>query len=129
MSKIIPVTTVTKRAVIARLLKPEILREPGAWPREMKIMNELASIYQSDSFWKRSELDFSLNSLAYFKTPNGAEALSNLWTVFHFCYPDIALDNKALLSDNGPDGKVCTPSLELPSHQPDTVAKFLSKSS
>lgn len=123
MSFSTPVTTATKRAAITRLVKPESLREPGAWPREMKLLNDLIVIYPSDSFWACSELGFTLNSLAYFRTPEGSETVSNLWTVFHWTYPEI--DTQTLPSDTE-QGATPPPSEASTPRRPITIAGFLS---
>jgi hypothetical protein len=48
---------------------------PIIWQREIKIAKKLLSEYPSMSFWRGVKIDFKLNSLAWFFSPNGKKIL------------------------------------------------------
>ena len=45
------------------------------WAREVKIANQLIRTYSEVSFWLNYDLDFEINSLAYFRTEAGRDKL------------------------------------------------------
>ncbi len=116
-----PVSTPTKRTAIQRYLKPEVLKQKGAWPREMKLINDLTAIYPDETFWVKHTLDFSLNSLAWFKTADGAATLKADYATFH-----LVLDTPApVVYNEGTPGEVSAP-LALPPVKPRTISDLLS---
>lgn len=52
------------------------------WSREVKIVKQLMEIYPEEEFWKTLAADFKLNSMAYFKTPDGERLLSLKYKLF-----------------------------------------------
>lgn len=58
-----------KKDFIARMVK-----SPN-WGREMKILNSLVEECPEPNFWNTLSLDFTLNSLAFFKTDKGSDLL------------------------------------------------------
>jgi hypothetical protein len=81
------------QTVIKNLLKPE----NTLYPRELKVFYELFDGYPNKDFWISVDLDFKLNSLAFFNTDKGIEMLEDQWKVFNFVpfeeKPEIKLDN------------------------------------
>lgn len=117
-----------KREAIKRLLKPERLKEKGAWPRELAILNKLYPSYPDPAFWiQASIIDFEgLNSLAWLLSGRGAECLAAAWAVYRFEYPSSPETPPAPATpvDTTPP----TPYHVSPS-RPVTTAEFLSSGS
>lgn len=55
-----------------KLIVQKFCKQPVSWGREMKLCKEIATLYP---FLDEVELDFKLNSLAWFKTPKGKAVL------------------------------------------------------
>lgn len=75
------------QAILEFLLKPDQLKVPGAWPREMKLLKQLYPLYPDEQFWLKIDFTFMLNSLAYFKTGEGAIALKRQWGLYRMTHP------------------------------------------
>ena len=56
--------------------------QPTFWGREIKIVKQLMEIYPEEEFWKTLGADFKLNSMAFFKTPDGEKLLSLKYKMF-----------------------------------------------
>ncbi len=81
-----------KQLAIERFVKPEILAQGGkVWPREMKILNALIKTYPDAEFWDSAELNFKLNSLAWF-VGEGSVELQKLWRLYKFYKNQSSLD-------------------------------------
>lgn len=109
-----------KRSAIKRLVKEETLRVPGSWAAQMKIANELVALYPDLSFWSRSDNGFQVNSLAYFKTEEGASHLKSQYAVFHFVYAPLKPDPVEVDASE----QVQSAPIRLPKSQPRTVAEY-----
>lgn len=57
-------------------------RNPSFWAREVKIVKQLMELYPEEDFWKTLSADFKLNSMAFFKTPDGEKLLSLKYQLF-----------------------------------------------
>lgn len=71
--------------IVRALLKPEQFAAKGAKARELKIMREVTkggTIYGAYDFWINLGLGFSLNSCAWFKTPDGSATLERAWRLW-----------------------------------------------
>lgn len=72
--------------VINYFIKEENLKQnqrlPSFWAREVKIVKQLMEIYPEEEFWKTLGADFKLNSMAFFKTPDGEKLLSLKYKMF-----------------------------------------------
>jgi hypothetical protein len=66
-------------SILARLLKPEALRQPGVWGRELKILSKLRKSYPDEVFWLNLRPHEKLESLSYLLTENGQAALREFW--------------------------------------------------
>lgn len=121
-------TTITlgvKKAAIFRFLKPEVAKDHKVYGREMKLITELTALYPDPDFWMKAELTFKLNSLAWFKSPEGAAALKSLYQVFHLHLPpSIEVDKQDKSCYDSTSGN---PPLApvLPKPQSTAVANFL----
>lgn len=120
-------TTITlgvKKAAIFRFLKPEVAKDHKVYGREMKLITELTALYPDPDFWMKAELTFKLNSLAWFKSPEGAAALKSLYQVFHLHLPPSIEVDKEPQSNYNPN----TPTAPAPVLSPSkstTVSDFL----
>jgi hypothetical protein len=54
------------------------------WPREMKIVKTLFSIFPNDQFWETLDLGFKLNSLCWFLSDDGRVRLNKEYKKFNF---------------------------------------------
>lgn len=77
------------KSAISRIVKPP---DQGFrtkfWPREMKIAKILFEKYPDEEFWSNFNLDFKLNSLAWFNTKDGILTLENKYKQFHYKPPE-----------------------------------------
>lgn len=75
-----------KRELIGNLVvvSRDDYKNPVFWSREMKLINELLSIYPNPKFLQSINLGFKLNSLAWFKMKDGKERIRRLWNVFNY---------------------------------------------
>ena len=114
------VTLATKKDTIKRFVKAEVLAVKGMWAREMKLMNQLSPDYNDDIFWRKYNLEFQLNSLAWFKMPDGKARLDTDWTTYHF---NFVVDKPAQTDDNS----MMQPSLplDLPAPRPKSISELL----
>ena len=64
--------TKIKKGFIERVLKKHEI----VWPRELKIMNQLAANYPNLDFWSVFKITFYIPSLAWFLTEKGKEYLA-----------------------------------------------------
>ena len=71
-----------RKPTIQQLLIENFLRDPkAAWrdnrkkAEQLKLATQLSKLYNRN-FWEKLYLPFKLNSLAWFKTPNGKDLLS-----------------------------------------------------
>ena len=69
------------RSILARLLKPEALRQQGVWGRELKVLSRLRKSYPDESFWLNLRPHEKLDSLLYLTTDSGQSALREFWAV------------------------------------------------
>jgi hypothetical protein len=72
-------------SIINRLIKTEILEsKPDGkfWAREVKILKSLYSFYPNNQFWESVNLSFKLNSLAWFRTPDGQKNIREQFFIF-----------------------------------------------
>lgn len=79
------ITHLQRKPIIRRHVFEEILKaDKTTWGKELKILKQLTDggRYGDFSFWMDMGLGFQLNSLAWFKTPEGAATLEKLWR-FH----------------------------------------------
>lgn len=116
-----------KQGAIARFVKPESLKEKGAWPREMKVLNDLMTRYPDLDFWTRHEPDFLLNSLAWFKSADGAAHLDRVYAVFHYD-PTPNIVDEPTESDYNMDNihdSVVVPPAPVVAQRPRTIAQFI----
>jgi hypothetical protein len=66
-----------KQECITRLVK-----KPINWPREMKLIVSLHKECPEPAFWTNLTLGFEINSLAFFKTEDGANVLRSKYLEF-----------------------------------------------
>ena len=67
------------RSILARLLKPGVLNQPGAWGRELKFLSRLRKEYPDESFWLNLRPHEKLDTLLYLTTDLGKAALKEFW--------------------------------------------------
>ena len=88
----------------------------GKWSKEIKIAKKLFNSYPDARFWNQLELEFKLNSLAWFLTKDGLKFLYKQQSLFRLALPEkkeYTLGDKIL----GPKGK--TP------RKPKTIIDFI----
>ena len=109
-----------KIKIIKSLLKPEITSVKNAtiWPREIKLINQLFGFYPNDEFWDYVGMNFSLNSLAWFKTDDGEKELKRMW--YAYTMRDSVKAQEILQEKVGEDFK------ETP-QSPKNLAEFLNE--
>lgn len=124
-------------AILARYIKPEVFeRFKGPdWAREISTWHGLWKTYPELHFWQHHELPFgaqSLNSMLWFRTPEGAEQLASDWLLFYFDFPVTPEPEPgAVPTDSSPvlDVDTASPSdyryAGPPPVRPRTVAEFL----
>lgn len=83
-----------KQQLITRLAKPEAMLLRGAWPREMKLVNQLLARYPDQRFWLSFDPGYTLNSFAHFKSERGAAELQQAYNLHLFALAQIALDSQ-----------------------------------
>jgi hypothetical protein len=85
----------TKLDVIKRLVKEEILTGPNKgvmWGREVKNLNHLLAKYPDEAFWTGLNPGYTMHSLAFFKTPRGADELETAWRYYKLTSSQNQLD-------------------------------------
>jgi hypothetical protein len=97
----------------------------GYWAREMKLLRDILAggHYADAGFWMTLGLGFQLNSLAWFKTPEGAAELEKHWRLYQFTKvqeqqqrearekAEAAAAARAFLSDENDESQDATPAL------------------
>ena len=74
-------TSLNKREFVLKFVKDS---SSLVWPREMKIVNTIISIFPDDMFWRSLELKFKLNSLCWFLSDDGRKFLNAEYKKFKF---------------------------------------------
>jgi hypothetical protein len=59
-----------------------------SWPREMKIVKTLFSIFPDQAFWEGLTLNFKLNSLCWLLSDDGRKLLNTEYKRFNFKPPE-----------------------------------------
>ena len=73
---------------VERYLKePKSLKVPG-WRREVAIAKKLFDKFKDDNFFTSLQLDFKLNSLAWFLTKDGLDFLYKQQRLFRLALPE-----------------------------------------
>lgn len=83
--------------LIEKFIKNTKVLKPKDWARETKIAKKLYDKFDNEIFWKRSFLDFKLNSLAWLLSKDGLEYLSKEYLILKVKLPqqkEIKLENK-----------------------------------
>ena len=101
--------SINKRDFIKSLVK-----DPAkiVWPREMKIVKTLFTIFPNDSFWSTIQMRFKLNSLCWFLSDDGRKFLNTEYKKYNLELPqpveytsqnnpNIKFDNDLNSCDNG----------------------------
>lgn len=107
------------QTAIEFLVKPDSLKQKGAWGREMKTLKQLFPLYPEAAFWTSIDFTFMLNSLLYFKSAEGAQELKRQWGLYQLTrprevaprkVPDFALDSETnpstLVEESTPPARV-----------------------
>jgi len=92
-------TTPNKRTFVKRLLKDSTNIN---WPKEMKIVKTLFSIFPNELFWNSLDLGFKLNSLCWLLSDDGRKLLNREYKKFNFLIPqkNLYLPDKDLEQDS-----------------------------
>jgi hypothetical protein len=80
-AQIVQNTSLNKREFVLKFVKDS---SSLVWPREMKIVNTIISIFPDDTFWRSLELKFKLNSLCWFLSDDGRKFLNAEYKKFKF---------------------------------------------
>ena len=70
------------QSIIDNTIKPEVLKDKLTYPREYKILQKLLKKYPDKRIWKN--IDFKLNSLAFFLTSKGKEEIEKILNKLNF---------------------------------------------
>lgn len=107
------------KLMIKNLLKPEVIKKE-IYPRELCIAKKLLSEYPDVEFWKRFNLWFKLNSLAYL-IGDGKKELKRRYAEFNFEIPITKTYNEVnvFAEKNGKD--------YIEAQKPKTLKDFLKK--
>lgn len=79
-------TSLNKKSFVKKFLKNT---NDISWPREMKIVKTLFTIFPNDLFWNSLELKFKLNSLCWLLSDDGRKFLNTEYKKFELRIPDI----------------------------------------
>lgn len=72
----------TKIKIVEKFIKPENLSgEKNIWGRELKMLNKFIKSYPDEAFWNQVNLNFKLNSFAWF-VKEGAGKLEEEWRLY-----------------------------------------------
>jgi hypothetical protein len=77
-------TSLSKKSFVKKFLKNT---ENISWPREMKIVKTLFTIFPNELFWNSLELKFKLNSLCWLLSDDGRKFLNKEYKKFEFKMP------------------------------------------
>ena len=66
----------------SKISEIQFLGDKTFWPREIKILKSLMSLYPEEDFWYSMAMDFKLNSMAFFKTPDGSKTISQRYGLY-----------------------------------------------
>jgi hypothetical protein len=84
-AKIASNTSLSKKSFVKKFLKST---SNISWPREMKIVKTLFTIFPNELFWNSLELKFKLNSLCWLLSDDGRKFLNIEYKKFEFKMPD-----------------------------------------
>ena len=95
-------------SLIEKFIKNTNVLKPKDWARETKIAKKLYEKFNNEKFWKRSFLDFKLNSLAWFLSKDGLTYLNKEYLILKLRLPKqkkIKLGNKIYGTEKTVDKK------------------------
>jgi len=73
--------------LVKKFIKDPNKLQPKDWARETKIAKKLYQIFEKENFWKKSFLEFKLNSLAWFLSKDGLSFLKNQFLLLKIRLP------------------------------------------
>lgn len=76
---------VNKRDFVKRFLKDNA---KVVWPREMKVVKTLFTIFPDEIFWNSLDLKFKLNSLCWLLSDDGRKLLNQEYKKFNLELPE-----------------------------------------
>jgi hypothetical protein len=79
-----PSTNLNKKDFVKKLLKDN---SHIIWPREMKIVKSLLTIFPDEIFWNSLDLGFKLNSLCWLLSDDGRKLLNKEYKKFKLNLP------------------------------------------
>jgi len=83
--KSVPSTNLNKKDFVKKLLKDNA---HVIWPREMKIVKSLLTIFPDEFFWGSLDLGFKLNSLCWLLSDDGRKLLNKEYKKFKLELPE-----------------------------------------
>lgn len=83
--KSVPSTNLNKKDFVKKLLKDNV---NIIWPREMKIVKSLLTIFPDEFFWDSLDLGFKLNSLCWLLSDDGRKLLNKEYKKFKLELPE-----------------------------------------
>jgi len=83
--KTAPFTNLNKKDFVKKLLKDNT---HIIWPREMKIVKSLITIFPDEVFWNTLDLGFKLNSLCWLLSDDGRKLLNKEYKKFKLNLPE-----------------------------------------
>ena len=78
-------TSLNKKDFVKKLLKDNV---NIIWPREMKIVKSLLTIFPDEIFWNSLDLGFKLNSLCWLLSDDGRKLLNKEYKKFKLNLPE-----------------------------------------
>lgn len=104
-----------KKKIIENLVDKPKSNIRGFWAREMKFLNEILTLFDSEDFWTNLKFNKKFDSLLYFKTDFGESILNK--KINEFRYKPKKTENITLGPKCGDDYKT--------SSKPKTIKQFL----
>ena len=75
-----------KRNIIKKIVTEPSTQKRMFWAREMKMLNDLMSMFKSEDFWQKVSLD-KVPSLAVLRSGHGLSILSKKYKEFNYKIP------------------------------------------
>lgn len=105
------------------LIKKYCKKNLKQWGREVKIAQRLLTYYPRLDFWANFDLDFKLNSLAYFLTPIGKQKLYETYKQYTFVMYEPPKYN--IESETPKEENLLKDSVESTNKKPNSIIEFL----
>ena len=75
-----------KRELIKRIVHEPKSQKRAFWAREMKMLNDLMSMFPSEDFWRRVSIK-KVDSMAILRAPSGIKFLKKKFSEFNYKIP------------------------------------------